>query len=1310
MRFANGLRILANRPSELVEAPDLGLDPTPDAPTVHVDIVRPDDLVSLSIDAVNCELVAGGANPARLRPRKNAAATLVVQYAFQHTTEEAVYEGFKVGTSIPMAPEIDPRPHPLPPGSPPPPPEFEPPAIPADNEGPDARPSIPVQVIPARGTRLVFTVPTDERIEFSTAGILAAMGRLRLVVHPLAQPGDAPEEGTPGGGLVIVLPGGLIGRVLADRVEVTRASARTLRDLGAPESGSAARTVFEALELRRARALLQSRAATATARTTLPEASSHTPSVTIGDATIDVSPVFGLGGLVTGPIRWPRPRRTLSRPPTADETAIEAPYRLVISPSAESLWAHADHPVPAGDDARHVELWHSRLGVAKEQQDHSFKPDETDPQRRTVRAVWARDRDYAGDAWTDPAQNLGHDNLPFRMSLDRADRNMLVRQSAETWTDATGAGIKPVPVGAKALWLSGLGAWLDLHGGWDTDPYSGVQMSSIMSWDHIAPLGRDQYVRVVYPGHFHMWGHKVALVKITERKMKDVSPSVAALYQKKILVLGQRLRTFDNRDDLPFTQASIRPVATPPIDEPSGAVGDSQDTFFWPTIAGQRIKFVVDTLDHEGRPIRLEMPLIWVADQYNGPVPFKAVQDAYDNDPGRLVDADGQKIAFAPRIKGGDTAAETATISFRGTEALGTSTPRMSRAEVAIPAVQQLSATGPIPIHYDPLYKSGGFGGSNTGGLWAQVLTDSGQAEHPTDLVKPLPQLKFGDGAPSGSDKAGGFVSPDVPIRGLTRSAGPVGDPAGMASQHFDPVEFLRDAAPKLFGIVNLVDLVEEVTGAPLQIPSIVSEALDRVTAFMADLERAKAAILMAVDEAHKMIDRASSKTGQLQAEAAAALTAAENVRDTIVGVIDSIPGLIGSLSHKSDTEIQNAVKAPFLSLRNALGDLQKLGPKLPPFIRNQIATITAVLNTVLDDVDFVADVIRFINGLDPSSLQVRFRFEWHPKVQSWPSVDHPFLGGTDPILQVKHDDSLVLAVEGHASGKGPMSVEALAEIRDFTLHLLPGTPLVHVPFEHLSFKAGSTGKPEVDVVLGDITFAGILSFVEVIKELIPFDGFSDPPYLDVDKSGLSAGFTLSLPSVAIGVFNLSNMSLGADLQVPFLGKAVTVGFNFCTRERPFTLAVVFLGGGGWFCIRLSPDGLDLLEVGLEAGACLAVDLGVASGSISAMIGIYMRLEGDKGSLTGYFRLRGEVDVLGLISASIELYMELAYHFDTGKMVGRATITVEVSVLCFSASVQISAERQFAGSNGDPSFKQVMGAESGTSPAWSDYCLAFAGE
>jgi hypothetical protein len=119
------------------------------------------------------------------------------------------------------------------------------------------------------------------------------------------------------------------------------------------------------------------------------------------------------------------------------------------------------------------------------------------------------------------------------------------------------------------------------------------------------------------------------------------------------------------------------------------------------------------------------------------------------------------------------------------------------------------------------------------------------------------------------------------------------------------------------------------------------------------------------------------------------------------------------------------------------------------------------------------------------------------------------------------------------------------------------------------------------------------------------------------------------------------------------------------------------------------------------------------------MIGVYLRLEAEAGSLTGYFRIRGEVDVLGLITASITLELALTYEFETGKMVGRASVTVEVEVLFFSGSVEISCERRLAGSNGDPTFAQVLGiapdgtvpdpgAPDGGVPAWSQYVAAFA--
>jgi hypothetical protein len=192
-------------------------------------------------------------------------------------------------------------------------------------------------------------------------------------------------------------------------------------------------------------------------------------------------------------------------------------------------------------------------------------------------------------------------------------------------------------------------------------------------------------------------------------------------------------------------------------------------------------------------------------------------------------------------------------------------------------------------------------------------------------------------------------------------------------------------------------------------------------------------------------------------------------------------------------------------------------------------------------------------------------------------------------------------------------------------------------------------------------------------------------------------------------VFSLENIALGADARVPFLGDALTVGFHFCSKDAPFRLTVMCVGGGGWLVLRASPQGLVLLELGLEAAASLSVDLGVASGSVSIAVGVYLRLEADQGLLTAYFRIRGEVDVLGLVSASITLELSLTYQFETGKLIGRASLVVEVEVLFFSASVEITVERRLAGSKGDPTMLQVMPPDDdGANADWAAYCAAFA--
>jgi hypothetical protein len=286
---------------------------------------------------------------------------------------------------------------------------------------------------------------------------------------------------------------------------------------------------------------------------------------------------------------------------------------------------------------------------------------------------------------------------------------------------------------------------------------------------------------------------------------------------------------------------------------------------------------------------------------------------------------------------------------------------------------------------------------------------------------------------------------------------------------------------------------------------------------------------------------------------------------------------------------------------------------------------------------------------------------------------------------------------------------------------LIAPASFLELNFEKIEFAVDSAAKMDVDVLLTDIKFVGPLSFVETLRDLIPLDGFSDPPHLDITPQGIDAGFSIALPGISVGVMSLTNLSLGAGFTIPFIGQPLSVRFLFCTREQPFCLTVYMFGGGGFFGVTVDPHGVQVLEAAFEFGASVSVDFGVASGGVHVMAGIYYRMEVDESSLTGYFRLGGHVDVLGLITASLELYLELRYEFESGKCVGKAKLTIEVKVFVFSGSVTITCERKFAGSNGDPSLREMLGfqpelpleqelaaIQPDTDYAWREYVEAFA--
>lgn len=959
------------------------------------------------------------------------------------------------------------------------------------------------------------------------------------------------------------------------------------------------------------------------------------------------------------------------RPPDDLETAIEAPYRMLISPSPLGAFSH--DAAPQGAPERQ-QLWRTRLTVAGRAGQEDGGDEAAAARQRIVRALWTRDSDFAGE------DNAG----PFPMPLSRSDREAIVRQ-----THGGDAANADTPLEVAHLHLSSLGAWFDWKQTWEFT-------ASIVDYRHQAFMGRDGYVRVVYPGFLFPFGHRCYLVKISEREVKHRDNPVAYLWQRWFIVLREPTRSYDDRDN-PFTQVTISPLVTPDLDRP----GEDGHPFV-PSRNGAPFAFTLSTMDRGGEvrdwSARLVFVQAAVQDRRLGRRAVVLFPDEASPQyrPVRAIPGRGQTLAMAAPVKAGDTSVEVTHLLFDGQidQQRVTSRPFLEQARAIVPAMRHLAPQAPaVDLAYAKNYLADGLPAHGPDGKPLPGLPNAGEIV--LALRSAAPAVDF----TGGSQRSGGFVAPNITVRGLSRSLGAVGAsgdlPSPLDGGSFDPSSILAGALPRLFGLFSLLDLLK---AAGLdEVPAFVSDALDAVGQLAAQAQRLRdelkaAQARLAQEVADAAHDGARGIAERAKNELDARTAALDGHLDALTAAVAALPA--------APEDVGSAAAAVAVDLQPLLDAIGL--PGVPAAVRSSLEKPTTVLKTlteVAQDADGLADMLRGV-----LSGQVTARLHWRPAIAPWG------LPGAPNIFAPKHEHALHVDIEVRASSQAPPEVDILAEIVDFDLNLIGdgGAGLMRLKFRRIGFRAGSAGKPEVDVVFGGIAFLGPLGFVDRLREMIPFDGFSDPPYVDVAPDGVRAGFDLALPNVSVGVFSLENIALGADARVPFLGDALTVGFSFCSKDRPFRLTVMCVGGGGWLSLRASPKGLVLLELGLEACASLSIDLGVASGSVSISVGVYLRLEGDKGLLTAYFRIRGEVDVLGLISASITLELSLTYHFDTGKLIGRASLVVEIEILFFSASVEISVERRLAGSKGDPTMRDIMPPDlDGSNADWAEYCNAF---
>jgi hypothetical protein len=842
--------------------------------------------------------------------------------------------------------------------------------------------------------------------------------------------------------------------------------------------------------------------------------------------------------------------------PEQYHTFIEAPYRIFLSPNKYAGWAHSITPVTHDG---WTELWHTRLGI---NQGHN-KVDELSAYLRTVRAIWSPDFSPAGPA------NFP-DASPFRMSLESAHRNQIVRLSS----DYQIKGFTPKPIQADRLMLSSLGAWLNLRGFWGVRPAG----FTVEEWRHRAVMGRDTYVRVVEPGYLFPYGHRAALITITERKFQPTPAGHMAAYlrQRKFIVVRQPDKTYPatgqaySGRQMPLKKVTITTTVTPALDLPQSIVPGSGDSSFWPRVGGKDFLFNVITFDGEGQSQEYSTPMAFIMDDiaYDAAKMTIVAQNLANGDVNRRQRSlGGQKIAYAPADKPGDTSFETDYMTFAGeipdqAEALGADQPRffpkMTEAGIKMAAVEALTqSSNAAKIKMAQAFLDNAFNAaSNKTGVFAE-LVNAVTAAFPANM-------------------SGGVGTPNMGVSGISRALGPVGGAiSDIVGGTFDPKKFFNDQAKILGGILlsDILDLLNGVTGG--------------------DSDAAKVP---------KLTSRVVYPKGA------------------------------------DGKEDKNAVP-----------------------------------------------------------LGVETKLEWRPTVKDDPL--HIFKTNSNTKFELFA--RLFQDFDGN-----PPTYEVKGLLEDFTVDLIaPVTSFLILKFNKITFSASDGAKTDVDPKIDKVEFVGPLKFVQTLQDFLKSDGGGGPFSfsLDISPSGVNAGVSLAIPNVQLGVLTIANMKLSMGLNLPFNGDPVRLRFAFCERENPFTLTVSMFGGGGFFAVALGLDGIELLEASFEFGGNFSMDIGVASGGVHVMVGIYYKMEGEDASLTGYLRLGGHLSVLGIITISAEFNMSLTYDIPNDKVWGQATLTVKVEILFFSVSVDLHVERKFKGSAGDPRFADLM-----TEDDWNQYAEAFA--
>jgi hypothetical protein len=337
------------------------------------------------------------------------------------------------------------------------------------------------------------------------------------------------------------------------------------------------------------------------------------------------------------------------------------------------------------------------------------------------------------------------------------------------------------------------------------------------------------------------------------------------------------------------------------------------------------------------------------------------------------------------------------------------------------------------------------------------------------------------------------------------------------------------------------------------------------------------------------------------------------------------------------------------------------------------------------------------VNQLDPSTGDRTITYTMVATTVVWPDTGNPVEAVFVPVdangQPTTGTMNLTAVVTISPNGASTYTVTGTAS--PFTINIMAENStlwFIQIPINSMTFTTRSGKKPDIQVQVGQITFEGALNFVNALEQFLEDLGGSGFK-VDVSPTGITAGFSISLPDISLGMVDLSGLGMSAAVDVPFTGAPATATFSFASQQNPFTVTVSMFGGSGYITLVLGMNSVQQVTASIEFEGNFELNIYIASGGISLAAGIYYNYGATTGlQLTGFVKLQGSIECLGIISVSCELDLSLTYQEQGTQswVSGTASFTCSIHVLFFTIPISFTVHKQFSGSGQAPQAQPAL--------------------